>query len=237
MPCPVLLFHHNFSYWLPHKVHVVCWYKHRFIWSQIFSTVCYMPHTFHYIILLPFNILLLLIRKLSCFKFINKFKPLLDVYCGPYKDKYYYWTGLLLLMRTVFYGLSALDRWINLSCGTILLGILLCIQGVIHPFKCKLANIQESFILLDLHCIYVLANYSNNNSSVELNIVQLLIFVVFTYFFIFIICHCLISTCGKSIRKKISWITMLWKSNTAEIKKRSEILEINTVSSKNRSLH
>ena len=162
-----------------------------------------------FIILLPFNILLLFIRKLSRFKFINKFKPLLDVYCGPYKDKYYYWTGLSLLMRTTFFGLSAFDRWINLSCGTILLGTLLCIQGIIHLFKCKLLNIQESFILLDLLCIYVLANYSNNNSGVELNIVQLLIFVVLTYFVIFIICHCLISTCGKSIRKKISWITML----------------------------
>ena len=100
-----------------------------------------------FIILLPFNILLLFIRKLSRFKFINKYKPLLDVYCGPYKDKYYYWTGLLLLMRTTFFGLSAFDRWINLCCGTILLGILLCIQGIIHPFKCKLVNIQESFIL------------------------------------------------------------------------------------------
>ena len=36
-----------------------------------------------FIILLPFNILLLFIRKLSHLKFINRFKPLLDVYCGP----------------------------------------------------------------------------------------------------------------------------------------------------------
>ena len=36
-----------------------------------------------FIILLPFNILLLFIRKLSHLKFINRFKSLLDVYCGP----------------------------------------------------------------------------------------------------------------------------------------------------------
>ena len=28
------------------------------------------------------------------FKYINNFKPLLDAYFGPYKDKFIYWTGL-----------------------------------------------------------------------------------------------------------------------------------------------
>ena len=29
----------------------------------------------------------------------NKFKPLFDAYMGPYKDKYRYWTGMLLVAR------------------------------------------------------------------------------------------------------------------------------------------
>ena len=157
-----------------------------------------------FIILLPFNILLLFIRKLSRFKYINKLKPLLDVYCSPYKDKYYYWTGLLLLMRTIFFGLSAFDRWISLSGGTILLGTLLSIQDIVHPFKCKLVNIQESVILLDLLCIYVVANCSNDNSGVEIHTVQLLILFVFIYFAVFMICYCLMLTCGKPIRKIVS---------------------------------
>ena len=31
--------------------------------------------------------------------FIAKFKPLLDAYGGPYKDKYRFWTGVTLLVR------------------------------------------------------------------------------------------------------------------------------------------
>ena len=42
-----------------------------------------------FLILLLFNILLLFTRKLLCIKIINSFKPLLDAYFGPYKDRYY----------------------------------------------------------------------------------------------------------------------------------------------------
>ena len=44
-----------------------------------------------FLILVPFNIILLFARSLSRFTLITKFKPLLDAYQGPYKDKLYYW--------------------------------------------------------------------------------------------------------------------------------------------------
>ena len=72
----------------------------------ILFTVCLLL----FLILLPFNTILLFTRTLSHLKFIDHFKPLLDAFQGPYKDKFYYWTGLLLLLRAVFFGVSALDR-------------------------------------------------------------------------------------------------------------------------------
>jgi len=69
------------------------------------------------LILLPFNTVLILTRTLSQFKCINRFKPLLDAYQGPYKDRFYYWTGLQLLLRAVFYGISAVDRNTNMMIG------------------------------------------------------------------------------------------------------------------------
>ena len=182
---------------------------------SIIFVVCFVL----FIILLPFNILLLFARTLSRFRLINYFKPLLDVYCGPYKDKYYFWTGFYLLMRAIFFGLSAFDRRINLTCGIILLGVLLCVQGIGHPFKYKLTNIQESFILLNLLSVYVAAHYSNNKVGAELKIVQFLIISIFIYFTIIITCNCLMSTCGKTIKKKAHWITTLWKSNTVTVKR------------------
>ena len=61
--------------------------------------IAFLPCIIMLVILLFFNLLLLFARKLSHFKVINTFKPLLDAYFGPYKDKFYYWTGLKLLVR------------------------------------------------------------------------------------------------------------------------------------------
>ena len=108
------------------------------------------------LVLLPFNILLLFSRKLSCFKFVSTLKPLLDAYFGPYKDKYSYWTGMQLAMRGVFFGLSVLDKNVSLISGIIILGILLCIHGIANPFKGKFTNTQESFVLLNLLAVYAI---------------------------------------------------------------------------------
>ena len=80
-----------------------------------------------FLILLPFNIVLIFTRTLSKFKFINHFKPILDAYQGPYKDNFYYWTGIQLLLRAVFYSISALDRSTNMMIEIIELGAMECI--------------------------------------------------------------------------------------------------------------
>ena len=55
----------------------------------------------------PFMITLLFIQPLRKvdhyrpFRWINKWKPLFDAYTGPLKDKFHYWTGILLLARAV----------------------------------------------------------------------------------------------------------------------------------------
>ena len=225
--CRVLFFFSSITH-LPSRYKEYAWSVDTSV--QLFGTefcilfaVCLML----FIILLPFNCLLLFIKPLSCFKLINKFKPLLDVYRGPYKDKHCYWTGLYLLIRAIFLGLSGFDKWISLACGIILLGILLCIQGILHPFKCTLTNIQESIILLNLLSIYVVSYYCNR---IQLNIVQFLITIVFVYFTIFITCHCIMSTCGKTMEKKFkqaTWITMLWKRN--KVKSKSHFKTLNVI--------
>jgi len=63
-----------------------------------------------FLILLPFNLVLLFPRLLSRFKFISAFKPLLDIYIGSFKDIFSYWAGFLLLVRAIVLGLSTLYR-------------------------------------------------------------------------------------------------------------------------------
>ena len=77
------------------------------------------------IIIIPFNVVLTFTRILSRHRTINYFKPLLDAYQGPYKNRYYFWPGLQLLVRAIFFGLSALDKNINLAIGLVLLAAML----------------------------------------------------------------------------------------------------------------
>jgi len=107
-----------------------------------------------FLILLPFNVVLIFTRTLSRFKFINHFKPILDAYQGPYKDRFHYWTGVQLLLRAVFYGISALDRNLNLMIGIIILGAMESYYGKEFPFKNKAKNFQELFLLYNIQILF-----------------------------------------------------------------------------------
>ena len=155
-----------------------------------------------FLVLLLFNFLLLFTRILSC-KFVSTFKPLFDAYFGPYKDRYFYWTGLQLLLRAFIFGLSAFHRDINLTGGIFVLGIALCFQGILHPFKSKLKNAQELLILLNLLMVYVTALWNDNYNKNKLLLSKVLICIVLIYFVIYITYHCVMLLCGSSIKQKI----------------------------------
>ena len=165
-----------------------------------------------FLILLPFNILLLFPRTLSRFHLINTFKPLLDAYLGPYKDRFAYWMGLQLLIRAIFLGLSALNTDESLTIGTFILGAILCVEGFVHPFKSRFKNIQESLTLLNLLAVYVTASHYDGSTDIEPLLLQCLIFTTFAYFITYIACHCMMSTCGNTIKPKIDVIMMHFNS-------------------------
>ena len=109
------------------------------------------------ILFIIFNVVLLFPRTVSRWSFINYFKPLLDVYFGPYKPKYPYWTGLQLFIRSSFFGLSALTRNNSLSYGALLVIIVLCTHDILQPFKSRFKNFQESLVLFNLSIVYYIA--------------------------------------------------------------------------------
>ena len=129
-------------------------------------TILFIACLICFLILVPFNVVLIFTRSLSCFKIVMYFKPLLDAYQGPYKIKFYYWTGLQLLIRAIFFGLSALDRKINLTLGTLLTGVLIWLQERINPFKSKMNNYMEILCLFNLLVICVISLYTTSNQIV-----------------------------------------------------------------------
>ena len=75
---------------------------------------------------------------------------------------------------------------INLIGGTIVVGILLCIQGIKHPFKSWFNNTQESLASLNLLVVYMLASYNGGNKT-DSTVIHYLILIVLVYFILFII--------------------------------------------------
>ena len=114
--------------------------------------------------LLQYTMILIFTRTLSRLKCINRFKPLLDAYQGPYKSKFYYWTGLQLVIRTTFFGLSALSIDTNVMISIIVIGINIFLQGVLNRFKNRRQNVHELLLLLNLLTLFAIAHYNTTNS-------------------------------------------------------------------------
>ena len=84
-----------------------------------------------------------------------RLKPFLDAYTGPYKDKYRYWTGLLLIIRllltTVFSYTTGTIPIINNYITVFIAGLLIHLLAR-EVYRNKILNILELFYMANL-CI------------------------------------------------------------------------------------
>ena len=111
--------------------------------------------------ILPFTLLLLFAR---CIQASNNFlvqwlkmklNPLLDAYQGPYKDNFRFWTGLMLVVRSILlvgFGLNILgDPDIN---NLLIIVVLTCLivgtglRGIVY--KNKIFHLTEMSLILNL---------------------------------------------------------------------------------------
>ena len=86
---------------------------------------------------------------------IKRLKPLFDAYTGPYKDNCGFWTGLLLLIRSILLVIFAVnvlgEDSLNLLTITIASLLILAVVWAFHGvYKKQYLNILESFFFLNL---------------------------------------------------------------------------------------
>ena len=94
----------------------------------------------------------------------NSLKPFLDAYTGPYKDKYRYWTGLLLIVRllltTVFsYTTGTVPQYNNYIIVFISSALLFLSRGV---YRNNVLNLLEYFYLFNLVWLSLVNSLSNH---------------------------------------------------------------------------
>ena len=154
-----------------------------------------------FLILVPFNATLLFTKMLSRFRIVTRFKPLLDAYQGPYKIEFYYWPGLQLILRTIFFVLSSLDTKINFTVGFIILIIANIVHAYNQPFKTRHKNSLESLFILNLICLFT-SMLSFSQSEISKVIINILIGFAAFKLVLIALYHILIYLCSKTIKKR-----------------------------------
>ena len=170
-------------------------------------TILFITCLVLFLLLIPFNIILST-RYLLQFKMINRFKPLLDTFQGPYKDKYYYLVAVHITIRSFLFAMYAFQRSLKLILSTMLLMIFSICSGYVRPHKNKLVNIQELLLLLNLTIMYAVSYQTSEkvfsivtNIMISLTFIQLFIIVLYhvlTYTY-----HCSIVIALQTLKGKV----------------------------------
>ena len=92
-------------------------------------TILFITCVLLFLLLIPFNITLLFTRHLLRFRIVYHFKPLLDAFQGSYKDRYYCWVAVHLVIRSLFFAMYGFQTSLKLILSTILLIIFSIYNG------------------------------------------------------------------------------------------------------------
>lgn len=106
--------------------------------------------------IIPFTVILIcpphLMNKTSCGRRITlKFKPILDAFYNPFKEKYTFWIGFRCLIRVFPLAMAGfLSYPDNLFGITVFIGVFLFLHEVIRPYNSERHNKLETFFLVNL---------------------------------------------------------------------------------------
>ena len=128
----------------------------------------------------------------------------MDTYQGPYKDKFYYWTGLQLVIRAGFFGITALEKSLSLAVGSILLCAIGYFQGYCNPYRVEEKNINDLFLLFNVIGLQIFLTYAKDENSSNI-VVNVMIIVAAIQLLFIITYHFITYVYGGVIKNKIQW--------------------------------
>ena len=140
----------------------------------------------------PYVLCLTFIQQLQAcsdrrlFQWVNKLKPVFDCYTGPYKDNYRFWTGMLLVVRTlliIFFTINILGSVETSLLIILIVAFVLAVANSNGIYKKWLYNYLESFFYLQLGVFagcaaYVRRDHGSSRAVADTSIgVALLVFL------------------------------------------------------------
>ena len=125
---------------------------------------------------LPYTLALLFIQclrkrsNMRVFFWVNKLKPFFDAYTGPYKDKYHFWTGFLLMVRLTLFTAIAM----NISKGALLnLSLIIATTSLLFVltqpgiYKNWALNLVETFTYSNLTVLAACTAYCMRDDCIK----------------------------------------------------------------------
>ena len=143
---------------------------------------------------------------LRIFSWVLKLKPFLDAYAGPYKDKYRFWTGWLLVLRFCLFAVFELN--VLGAPDVNLLTIALACMCILPPlysgvYRSWPLNVLELSFILNLGVLSLATMYCLNNGGNQNAVASTSTTIAFVTFLGIIVWHAYKeSTLFKCIRKK-----------------------------------
>ena len=151
-------------------------------------------------LLLPYTLVLTFVQHLRrrtgirMLFWVRRLKPFFDAYTGPYKDKYSFWVGLLLLVRSslfLVFAFNALgDPAVNLLAttliGFLLANILQCLGGVYKKWP---LNTLESLSFFNLGILALATLYVRNAGGNQTAVVCISVGIAFLTFVAILFYH------------------------------------------------
>ena len=192
---------------------------HKFLasFSLFVSLFIFLPFTFF----IMFGYSLLAFSDRRCFTWLNRFKPLLDAYYGPYRKETRYWTGFMLLLRFCLYLIFAFFDLGNPSVSLLAILVVFSFIALLSRNrlyeKLSLDILEGSFVLniclLTAVTFYIRSTVKETKKQQDLVVIMSCIFVgvAFVECVGIIIYHIfsriLKFRCAQQLRAKI------WKTN------------------------
>ena len=141
-----------------------------FLFSLAVLIFLIIPYTF-YLLTIPLFEGPLSKYMCCCQKFSTYMKPFFDAYGGPYKDKYRFWTGFLLLVRVILALVVSLNTEATASLDVltsfliVIMFMYILLKGIYRHFP--LDYLEAFFILNLMFMAYMNVRTSNDNDKLK----------------------------------------------------------------------
>ena len=151
----------------------------------------FLATAFIVLFLIPYTILITFSYCFMRFKVVNKFKPFIDAYGGPFKDKWRFWFGLRLWITITLFIVSGIFQGTNieimLTIHRLTILIFIILQCLCRPFKNHIIWLTDTLFMVDYWLI--IEFYFTFHSALAVAYIFLVSLAIFVLFLITLF-HC-----------------------------------------------